>query len=94
MNLLATRIKTRSSLNFGHHASNGSAGHGRRAPRMVPRTEVYSYPLAKEYTEYLEMKKKAMVIDPEIIAGTPKVVSSTFAKPWNHRLPIERKAEA
>jgi hypothetical protein len=49
---------------------------------MVPRTEVYSYPLAKEYTEYLEMKKKAMVIDPEIIAGTPKVVSSTFAKPW------------
>ena len=82
MNLFATRIKTRFSMNFGQHASKGTADHGRRAPRMMPRTVLYTYPLAKDYTDYLEMKKKAMVVDPEIIASTPKVVSSTFAEPW------------
>ncbi len=82
MNLLATRIRTRFSKNLGNHDSTASAGHGRRIPRVAHRTAVYTYPLAKEYTEYLEMKKKAMVIDPKIIASTPKIVSSTFAEPW------------
>lgn len=82
MKLVAERIKTRFSMNLGHHAGKGSANNGRRTPRMVPRTVLCTYPLAKDYTEYLEMKKKAMVIDPKIIASTPKVVSSTFAAPW------------
>ena len=49
---------------------------------MMARTVPYTYPLAQDYAEYLEMKKKAMVIDPKIIDSTPKVVSSTFAEPW------------
>jgi hypothetical protein len=69
-------------MNSGYHASKGLGAHCRRSPHMVPRTVLYTYPLAKEYAEYLEMKKKAMVIDPKVIASTPKVISSTFADPW------------
>lgn len=82
MNLLATRTTARFSTNSGRHACKGSADYGRRAPSMVSRKVVYTYALAKEYAEYLEMKKKAMVIDPKVIASTPKVISSTFADPW------------
>lgn len=82
MNLLATRTSARSSINFHHRSGKGPMNQGRQAPRMVPRTVLYSYALAKEYGEYLEMKKKAMVVDPMAIANTPKVVSSTFAAPW------------
>ena len=49
---------------------------------MVPRTAHYTDPLAKAYAEYQEMKKKAMVVDPKVIAATPKVISSTLAEPW------------
>lgn len=82
MNLLATRLNRRFSMNSGYHASKGLGAHCRRSPHMVPRTVLYTYSLAKEYAEYLEMKKKAMVIDPKVIASTPKVISSTFADPW------------
>lgn len=82
MNLLATRISARSSTNFQRHSLKSSVDHSRRSPRMVPRTEHYTDPLAKDFAEYREMKKKAMVVDPKVIAATPKVISSTFAEPW------------
>lgn len=82
MNLLATRISARSSTNFHRNSLKGSVDHGRRAPRMIPRTAHYTDPLAKAYAEYQEMKKKAMVVDPKIIAAAPKVISSTLAQPW------------
>jgi hypothetical protein len=49
---------------------------------MVSRTAHYTDPLAKAYAEYQEMKKKAMVVDPKVIAAAPKVISSTLAEPW------------
>ena len=82
MNLLATRISARSSTNFHRNSLKGSVDHGRRAPRMVSRTAHYTDPLAKAYAEYQEMKKKAMVVDPKVIAAAPKVISSTLAEPW------------
>ncbi len=57
MNLLATRIKASSSINFHHRSCQDLTGQGRRAPRMVPRTVLYSYALATEYGEYLGIKK-------------------------------------
>lgn len=82
MHLIATRIGARSTMNFHRHSFNASVDHGRRAPRMVPRTEHYKDPLAKAFAEYREMKNKAIVVDPKIIAATPRVISSTLAEPW------------
>ena len=82
MNSLATRIIARTSTNLHRNVLKGSVDHGHRAPRMVPRTVLYTDPLAKAYAEYQEMKKKAMVVDPKVIAATPKVISSTLAEPW------------
>lgn len=82
MNLIATRISARSTTKFHRHSLKAAVDHGRRAPRMVPRTEHYTDPLAKAFAEYREMKKKAMVVDPKVIAATPRVISSTFAEPW------------
>ena len=82
MNSIASRISARSSINFHRNSFKGSIEHGRRAPRMVPRAVHYTDPLAKAFTEYREMKKKAMVVDPKVIAATPKVISSTLAEPW------------
>lgn len=82
MNLLATRISARSSTNLHRNVLKGSVGNDRRAPRMVPRTVLYTDPLAKAFAEYREMKKNAMVVDPKVIAATPKVISSTLAEPW------------
>lgn len=82
MNLVATRISARSSLGLSRRSCKSSAELSHRTPRMVQRSVVYTYPLAKEYAEYLEMKKQAMVVDPVVIAATPKVISSTFAEPW------------
>ena len=82
MNLLLKGRVPRSSTNFHRNSLNCSVDQGRRAPRMVPRTAHYTDPLAKAYAEYQEMKKKAMVVDPKVIAATPKVISSTLAEPW------------
>ncbi len=82
MNLLLRGRVPRSSTNFHRNTLKGSVDHGRQAPRMVPRTAHYTDPLAKAFVEYQEMKKKAMAVDPKVIAATPKVISSTFAEPW------------
>ncbi len=82
MNLIASRISARSATNLHRHSLKGSVGNDRRAPKMVPRTVLYTEPLAKAFAEYREMKNKAMVVDPKVIAATPKVISSTFAEPW------------
>lgn len=82
MNSITSRLIARSSTNLHRHSLTGSVDYGRRAPRMVPRTAHYTDPLAKAYAEYQEMKKKAMVVDPKVIAATPKVISSTLAEPW------------
>ena len=82
MNLLLKVRVARSSTNFQRNSLKGSVDHGRQAPRMVPRTAHYTDPLVKAFVEYQEMKKKAMVVDPKVIAATPKVISSTLAEPW------------
>ncbi len=82
MNLLLKGRVPRSSTNFHSNSLKGSVDRGCQAPRIVPRTVHYTDPLAKAFVEYLEMKKKAMVVDPKVIAATPKVISSTLAEPW------------
>jgi hypothetical protein len=82
MNSIASRISARSSTNLHRHSLKGSAINDRRAPKMVPRTVLYTDPLAKAYAEHQEMKNKAMVVDPKVIAATPKVISSILAEPW------------
>ncbi len=82
MNLLLKGRVPRSSTNFHRNALKNSADLGRQAPRMVPRTAHYTDPLLKAFVAYQEMKKKAMVVDPKVIAATPKVISSTLAEPW------------
>ena len=82
MNLLLKGRVPRSSTNFHRNALKNSADLGRQAPRMVPRTAHYTDPLLKAFVAYQEMKKKAMVVDPKVIAATTKVISSTLAEPW------------
>ena len=82
MNLLLKGRVLRSSTNFHRNSLKGSVDRGRQAPRMVPRTAHYTDPLLKAFVAYQEMKNKAMVVDPKVIAATPKVISSTFAEPW------------
>ena len=82
MNLLLKGRVPRSSTNFHRNALKNSADLGHQAPRMVPRTAHYTDPLLKAFVAYQEMKKKAMVVDPKVIAATTKVISSTLAEPW------------
>ncbi len=82
MNLLTKRISAGSTTNLHRHCLKDSVGEGRRPPRMVPRIVHHTDPLAKAFWEYQEMKKKATVVDPQVIAATPREISSTLAEPW------------